>query len=969
MVRLVVSNNMVPIRGRIFGCGFILLFSFLLFLSFPPESYSATFALTASNVGRASGYPGCVYIVEASYTGSDFSAFLGTVDMGLRGAPVVDIKTVEFTTKHVRGSYGPNLVAFTLKKRFYVDASNAGQVKVYASVMACPDVCWSVDQRSQTVDMSDASCSIDPEELTENLGKDRDNPNAPVDDCFGSSANFSTGNLYEDYTIPAGLTDLVLSYNSLDSYTGPLGRGWTHTFNTNLSRITGTSLILMEGDGRRVRYTSTDGVTFIPEERFGEESTITKNDDGTLTLRKKDDTLYNFDPDGRLISIADRNGNTTTLNYAGEDLVSITDPYGRTITLTYSAGKIISIQDPLGRTYTLSYTGEYLTSITDPQGGETRYGYDSDGRLVSREDPGGGKTTYTYDEKGRVVSSTDPLGYTKTIEYIEGEERVLITDRNGNTTEYLYDRDLNVIKEKKDPEGNTTLYTYDGRGNLINITHPDGTTESFTYDSNNNLLTYTDQAGNTTTYTYEPDFNQITSITDPLGRKTTFSYDTRGNLIAITDPLNNTTTFEYDSHGKVTGITDPLGNTVTITYDTYGNISTIKDPLGNTTTLQSDILGNLKKLIDANGNPTTYTYDKLNRLTSVTDALLQTTTYTYGTCSSCGNGKGKPTSITDANGNTSYFEYDLKGRLIKETDPLGNTTTYTYDGEGNLISKTDANGNTITYTYDSLNRLIEKNYPDGTKTTFTYDSMGRILTASNKNITYTFTYDNNGRVTRVTDSSGKVITYQYDALGNRTAMTDPQGKTTTYTYDRMNRLIQLTDPSGQSYSFAYDPPGRRTSLSLPNGTYVSYTYDEAGRLTDLIHRLNTGRLIKAYRYGYDRKGNRTSKQEAIKLPNLKKTRKHTTTYIYDELDRLIKAVEKGRVPWQRRGYHGRVEEYSYDPAGNRYVSYREVYNEANQLIKDRKHRYEYDRNGNLIKRQAGERQPPTPTTTRTGLQR
>ncbi len=94
-------------------------------------------------------------------------------------------------------------------------------------------------------------------------------------------------------------------------------------------------------------------------------------------------------------------------------------------------------------------------------------------------------------------------------------------------------------------------------------------------------------------------------------------------------------------------------------------------------------------------------------------------------------------------------------------------------------------------------------------------------------------------------------------------MTDPQGKTTTCTYDRMNRLIQLTDPAGQSYTFAYDPPGRRTSMGLPNGTYVSYTYDEAGRLTDLIHRLNTGRLIKGYRYGYDSKGNRRSKQEAI----------------------------------------------------------------------------------------------------------
>ncbi len=48
------------------------------------------------------------------------------------------------------------------------------------------------------------------------------------------------------------------------------------------------------------------------------------------------------------------------------------------------------------------------------------------------------------------------------------------------------------------------------------------------------------------------------------------------------------------------------------------------------------------------------------------------------------------------------------------------------------------------------------------------------------------------------------------------------------------------------------------------------------------------------------------------------------------------------------------EEFSYDLAGNR-VSGPEAkdtysYNQGNQLTQDRKHQYEYDRNGNLIKK-------------------
>ena len=50
----------------------------------------------------------------------------------------------------------------------------------------------------------------------------------------------------------------------------------------------------------------------------------------------------------------------------------------------------------------------------------------------------------------------------------------------------------------------------------------------------------------------------------------------------------------------------------------------------------------------------------------------------------------------------------------------------------------------------------------------------------------------------------------------------------------------------------------------------------------------------------------------------------------------------------------KAEAFSYDPVGNRLTGPKPKdyydYNEGNQLLSDRKHNYEYDANGNLIKK-------------------
>ncbi|MDA8242183.1 MAG: DUF6531 domain-containing protein [Nitrospiraceae bacterium] len=72
---------------------------------------------------------------------------------------------------------------------------------------------------------------------------------------FGSTADVVSGNLYHSqtlFTIPNSklIGDFTLSNNSLYGYSGPLGVGWTHSYNISIAD-NGDTIVVMEGDGKR----------------------------------------------------------------------------------------------------------------------------------------------------------------------------------------------------------------------------------------------------------------------------------------------------------------------------------------------------------------------------------------------------------------------------------------------------------------------------------------------------------------------------------------------------------------------------------------------------------------------------------------------------------------------------------------------------------------------------------------------
>lgn len=99
-----------------------------------------------------------------------------------------------------------------------------------------------------------------------------------------SSVNAASGNLSHSEDLfsskSAGLTtSITLYYNSNSTYTGPLGKKWTHTYDVSLVKVYDGSMVLHQGNGKGRLYTQTSGgYTSQP----GDYSVLTKNNDGTL---------------------------------------------------------------------------------------------------------------------------------------------------------------------------------------------------------------------------------------------------------------------------------------------------------------------------------------------------------------------------------------------------------------------------------------------------------------------------------------------------------------------------------------------------------------------------------------------------------------------------------------------------------------------------------------------------------------
>ncbi len=138
------------------------------------------------------------------------------------------------------------------------------------------------------------------------------------------------------------------------------------------------------------------------------------NDKGILTqegdhyqLQEKNGTVIVFRADGQLDYVEDANGYSLTAGYTNNQLTSLTAFNGDSFTLNSNAqGRIETITDQTGQSTTYHYdpTGQFLLGIEDSTGTTSfTYGHPYNPTvLTSVTSADGSKVSYDYDEFGRL---------------------------------------------------------------------------------------------------------------------------------------------------------------------------------------------------------------------------------------------------------------------------------------------------------------------------------------------------------------------------------------------------------------------------------------------------------------------------------------------------------------------------------------------------------------------------------------
>ncbi|MBN1295753.1 hypothetical protein JXA80_03170 [bacterium] len=698
-----------------------------------------------------------------------------------------------------------------------------------------------------------------------------------------------------------------------------------------------------------------DGSWVNPGEQ---RTTLTLQADDSSTMISDTGTLFNFDPDGRLVEIEDANGNTVSLTYTGNLLTRIANGMTRSLAFTYTGtDRIETITDGNGRTVTFTYDGDgNLTHVMDPENHSTEYIYDIPGRMTRIYTPSNPLNSWVYNEYDaldRVIRQTDIMG--NSYAYFYGGNRIEEIDPRSHCHVVYLNEDGRVV-EAIDQEGLSTIFEYDGLNRIRRVEHPEGNGQEFEYDGmfrKISTLRLTPKTGSSEepreyVYTYDPVSHRRLTATDPRGDTTTYSYDANGNIILIELPEILSVTpeyhFEVNSRGQVTRIENPEGHVMTFAYDSVTgdpeNAITDAGGLNQTISFDYNAIGTLTSISDPMGHQWIYTYDANRHMTGITapSPFSYQTLLGYdsdGNVQSISRQTDVPANpwqtltveydlgnrfmrITDDENRMMKLEFDDRRDLWKVYDELLQNTEALYDARGNAwrmldeesvikeehaysnngrkTSVTDANMHTTLFEYDSFDRLRRKIYPDTRWLEYTYDDSCFLtgITTRSGN-TITIGYNELAQLSSKTYPDMSQITYEYDLLGQMTSVSNASG-TINYEYDTLNRLVATILPGSFLFTYQYDLNNNLTRITYPDGYFVTYEYDSLNRL-EKIYENGTDLLVD---YEYDSLSRRISTSCSNSV---------IETYTYDNANQ-VKMMSYGFTSGSV------LFEYDYDPNGN-----------------------------------------------------
>ncbi|WP_169732953.1 DNRLRE domain-containing protein [Haloechinothrix halophila] len=192
--------------------------------------------------------------------------------------------------------------------------------------------------------------------------------------------NFTTSATDATLAVVGPELSVTRTYNSLDPR-GDLafGSGWSTRWDTRLVVDDDDSgnVVITYPNGQQARFgLNPDGSYAAPD---GQKATLVATDTGGWTLRTVGNTRYEFNGQGRLVTITDAHGRAQELTYdAGGQLTTATDTAsGRSLSFVWSGGHVTTVTtgpSPV-LSWTYGYSGDRLTEVCNPEGECTRYSW------------------------------------------------------------------------------------------------------------------------------------------------------------------------------------------------------------------------------------------------------------------------------------------------------------------------------------------------------------------------------------------------------------------------------------------------------------------------------------------------------------------------------------------------------------------------------------------------------------------
>jgi len=657
----------------------------------------------------------------------------------------------------------------------------------------------------------------------------------------------------------------------------------------------------------------------------------------------------------------------------------------------------------LAKTYSYDYLNNCIAS-TDFSGNTTFYQYDPFGHRTRVDYPVTHTTdgqavvsseVMTYDAAGNIASVTNGRGEVTTTTYNARNAPIHICYPDG-TQEVLRYALSGLLEVKVNKDGSQVRYTYDALERPVSeeVYSSDGSlVKTVTHHYNGfRLLATIDGEGHATTYTYDWAGRKIR---EQCGNDvTSYEYDALGHQYKTVLGLGAEATVsikEFDFMDRVIEerVQDASGeiqSLVQYAYDQEGNCIVMMEHHddGVATTFKEYTVDNkLCKVVDALGNTTitTYNHNFWNNFgqnvlcVTVTDALGQRVITMM-------NARGKevcreiydPFGTLVSKRRSGYDAIDNRTEVVETVitpDHEGSRdviTRWSYGSEGRLDAIFEAAGSQdqkITrYVYNNYGQKAAIVKPDGVHVKYVYDGIGRLrdFFASDGSFSYCYCYDRNDNPVRVDDIL--------------------HGTSTLRSYDGSRRVMSETLATGLETTYVYDSRGHRRQVVLPDGSSVRYNYC-GDWLRDIERYGEDGTVRYCHRYIDYNIGGKVRKVQGIEQAGM-------LSYDYDLLGRVIaiesvyyrESIEDGDYDavgnllatkiedpqgmvqcdysydalYQLKSEEGIASHtYCHDSLSNRVNKDGEdhVINDLNQLLCDGAKSYEYDPNGNLVRRALG----------------